>query len=373
MTTEQKVAPRGVTDPDDFPALPDSLRRPPVVAKADIEHGSQHFHLGETAPALVPDDNAHAAAIEAAGRVAENLQGSNEFIIRAGVEAFEAKVRFGNDRAVYYDSFIAALVAKNVLTKRDGQLADESSKLSKLLTIGQSADILRHPEIFSRLPQGYSALYEAIGLLKKLPGDENAQSQRLVEILIEGERQQNISRQFLIDQKREANPRKKHGNGLREPVVLPDSGARLILVTPNLRDLRKLEEDVSEHSLPACMRLKDLSADECDAVIVVPIWAIPVVKSRMIDQWGAVERVLLLGRADAPDITDAEVAVIAARGAGNREIEPFEWCQDSAELDSLDLAERLFPNSANKLHVFADEPQGDWNALVGEENWRTEP
>ena len=339
--------------------------RPPEYA-ADI--GA--FHRGETVAVLAPEGSACSAANEAATRVAENLQGSNECIIRAGVEAVEAKVEFGND-ATAYRSFIAALVVKNVLTRNDGEVAtSESSKSSKLQTVGRHADILRREEILPRLPHGYSALYAAVVLFKKLPGDENERYNRLVEILIEGERQQEISRQFLIDQGREADINKKPPKA-KTPSEKPER-ADLILATPGPREIRRLGLDVTEDSLPACRRLGDLAADKADAVIIVPMSELALVKSRMIDECGfAVERVLLLSRPDAPDITDADVVLIAARGAGEHEIGPFQWSDDSAEIDPLELARHLFPYATRKVRLFADRPEGDWDALVGEDNWRT--
>lgn len=374
------VAPRGVTDPYEMPDLPERLMRLPLVSSDLVESPSlssdlveaekQDFHRGETASTLMIGRDV-GPAIEAAGRVAENLHGSNECIIRAGEVAAVARDRFTAD-PVMYDAFIAALVIANVLTRRDGQLKDASPKLSKLLTVGQHADLLRRPDIFPRLPYGYTALYETILLLKELPGNETEQTKALSKILAEGERDQVLSRQFVADQRKLAKRRRPERS--KEPVKERDNRADLIVATPSQRDIRKLEQHVTEDSLPACRRLNELASDAANLVLVVPLWAMSVAKSTMIDESGfALQRVLLLSCPDGPDVTDIEVALIAARGPGDREMPNIEWPEDARVMDPKELADRLFANAANKVWVFGDKAEGAWDALVGDENWSVKP
>jgi hypothetical protein len=119
--------------------------------------------------------------------------------------------------------------------------------------------------------------------------------------------------------------------------------------------------------------------DEGAVVVIVAREADrPVIADRLLPLCGprvsGVSRVLLVRRPASPDITDAEVIIIAHR----RDVQPCMpengvWFDDAGPFDPLAVAEGFCPGAARKAHVFAPARTEGWACLVGDDSWFAMP
>ena len=129
---------------------------------------------------------------------------------------------------------------------------------------------------------------------------------------------------------------------------------KLVLLTPDRgRDLRRLNEDYVDR--PRYSQLfHDLVAEEATAVVVARLADLPVIENKLLPILGfpGPSRVLLVREPIGWDVTDAEVLVVAHRGAAASTVD-FRWLSSTGVLDVISAAELLVPEAKQKLHLFA--------------------
>lgn len=422
----EKVAPRGVTDPNGFESIPGFLQRPPAsehgaeapasdatephasdgvdnhpYAGRDGDQGDEdhvpwddlaigtsltvsdaalpHLSPGET-PSIVPQNgDEFRAAEELAGEVVMCLRTVNGAVIQAGRLVHEAVTRLRGDRAAF-SRFIDVLVEHNVLDKSQAQLRERAPKLSMLSKIGRYADLLEREDIGGKLPDGLTVLYQAANLLEANAGDENAQTEKLVEQIREGEAAGEMSRAYLERLTKEAKQAAKP----KKPTLVTDNAPEVklhaglfepfdvFLLTPSEEDISRLDQDAAnEASLPVCRRLDEMAADEAVSLSIVPFSAVPTLVKRVLDESGfRVSKTYLLQRPTHADITDVRVLMVAERGKNAAiQMPDGDWLPEDLVGDPLALAEHLVPDARSKVHVFGEHAWDGWDALVGERNW----
>jgi hypothetical protein len=327
---------------------------------------------------LLPGKND--AAAEAA-LVVRGFRSGVRAVIDSCVRTNEAIRRFREDPASI-DAFLAVLVDGNVISRNEGRLGKASPKLVKLCAIGAHCGLLNREEIFQYLEPGYTIIYQVVVLYNTLRGDEDARFDQLVRIL---RQERHVSREALIAltqaTKRENRPASielasSSANGSSDsvkPNVEIGRNHKLVLLTPDRRrDLRRLNEDYVDR--PRYSQLvHDLVAEEATAVVVARLADLPVIENKLLPLLGFPGpcRVLLVREPIGWDVTDAEVIVIAQRGAATSTTD-FRWLSSIESFDVVSTAELLVPDAKQKLHLFAQERSvgsGGWYSVIGMANW----
>jgi hypothetical protein len=309
--------------------------------------------------------------------IADDWQGSVKSLISACVRIRRVILKGRGDQE-YLKALLTALVDGRVLSRAEARLGMAAPKLSKLLKIGQSADLLRRSEIAQFLMPSYTTIYQLLVLSETLPDDHKEQKiQALISILTAcpGE----ISREYLI----EATRRLKRENvvaavnGIRHPEHSPiepksrdllEAGEQfdLLLLTPSKRDLRLLRADYSDGTLERCLPLFKLIQESAAAVIAAQIADFPLVGNVILPLCGfqRPSGVLLTRRPTSPDISEAEILITAERG-GMRLVPPEDglWLDKAGPADASAIATRLCPDASRKLHVFASAQADGWFCL----------
>jgi len=347
--------------------------------------------LGSAAPDAKGRANLDPAA--EGSQVAADWHGSAASLILACVRIKNALLTFGEDRALL-DAFLAALVDGHVLSSAEAKLGRAAPKLSKLVMIGEHADLLRREEIFPLLVPSYTTIYHVTVLFEKLPkGDEEQSIKELERIL--AKRLGDISREFLLEQTRllkvKATPKRSAVKGAtaahvsgdppatQKPCDLIKAGEEfdLLVLTPREKDLAHLRADYSDAStLARCLPLQRLTAHGAAAIIMARMSDVPVIENKLLPLCGfrRLSRVLLAQRPTSPDITDAEIIIMAERG--KMRLSPPEdggWLDDAGPIDSLAIAARLCPDASSRLQVFAPAQADGWRCLVGDDSWAEVP
>jgi len=144
---------------------------------------------------MVPALSLADQAVADAHKVVSLLDGASEQVIQAGELVYCALAKYRGDLQAL-KRFVAVLIRANILTPRDGEVLKRSSKLNKFAQIGQYSDLLRLPEISSRI-RGYSGLQQALVLHKNLPGSESEKTHALLTILASAEARGLLCLQYL--------------------------------------------------------------------------------------------------------------------------------------------------------------------------------
>lgn len=347
--------------------------------------------LGSAAPAAKGHANLDPAA--EASLVAADWHRSAESLILACTRIKDAFLTFGNEQALL-KAFITGLVDGRVLSRAEAKLGRAAPKLSKLIKIGDQADLLRRTEIFPFLGPSYTTIYHVTVLFEKLPkGDEEQTIKELERILAKcpGE----LSRDYLIEEtsrlKKGLKPKRSAATGVtaarvsgeppaaQKPRDLIAAGEEfdLLVLTPREKDLAHLRADYSDGStLARCLPLHRLTAHDAAAIIMARMSDVPVIEDKLLPLCGfrRLSRVLLVQRPTCPDVTDAEVMITAEHG--EMRLNPPEdgnWFDDAGPIDSLAIAARLFPATSRRLHVFAPAQADGWHCLVGDGSWAERP
>jgi hypothetical protein len=292
-------------------------------------------------------------------------------VIEACVLLVDGVRRFEADHELA-ENFLKALARENVIPKRSARLGIEKSKLSMLRKIGLHADLLLDARIFKYLPPGRSILFYVIRLYEVLSGDHQSRMERLVQLF---EAEGSPSRDFLIEQvklaERASQPDEPQ---TADPWVAGDSGERfdLILMTVlDRHDPRRLLADYADRT-PFYLRVHERVANGAVGIVVARLVDLPVIENKLLPGCGfdGIARVFLLRDPIDPDVTDAQVIVVATRG--QRDIEDlasFQWLPEVEPLDAVALALRLVPDAKSRLHLFASAESDGWNSIIGEANW----
>jgi hypothetical protein len=345
--------------------------------------------LGSAAPAAKGHANLDPAA--EGSQVAADWHGSVASLILACVRIRNALLTFGEDRALL-DAFLAALVEGHVLSRSEAKLGRAAPKLSKLIKIGEHADLLRRKELSRLLVPSYTTVYHVTVLFEKLPKGDEEQSIRELERIL-AKCPGDISREYLIEQTRrlKVKPKRSAAKGVtaarvsgeppaaQKPRDLIEAGERfdLLLLTPGNKDLALLRADYPDGSmLERCLPLFQLIEDSAAAIIAARISDVPAIENKLLPLCGfsRLSRVLLARRPASPDITDAEVIITAQRGEMRLSApEDDMWLDDAGPIDAVKVAVRLCPAASRRLHVFAPAQTDGWRCLVGDDSWAENP
>ena len=317
-----------------------------------------------------------------ASLVAADWHRSTESLILACTRIKDAFVTFGTDQALL-KAFIAGLVDGHVLSTAEARLGRAAPKLTKLIKIGEHADLLRRKQISPFLVPSYTTIYQLVVLAEKLPKDEQGINE-LVRIMAKCPDE--LTREYLIEETRRLKRTRSMAKDLTaariksEPVTeqkssnLTQSGEQfdLLLLTPKQKDLAFLRADYADGStLERCLPLLRLIDHSAAVVIVTRISDLPVIANILLPICGfpRPSRVLLVRRPTSLDVTDAEVLVMAERGE-MRLSPPEDWLVDGKEtIDAPAIAARLYPAASRKAHVFAPAQMDGWRRL----GWVEEP
>jgi hypothetical protein len=135
----------------------------------------------------------------------------------------------------------------------------------------------------------------------------------------------------------------------------------LVLLTPSKRDLKLLLADYAEpeKTLKRCLPLDQAMEEDVAVVIAAKISDLPAITDVLaIYGFKQPSRVLLAGRPDRADVTDAEVFIIAERGVIEFS-EPEGGWLDGA--DPVEIAGQLYPDeSSSSLLVFGSTERNGW-------------
>jgi len=80
--------------------------------------------------------------------------------------------------------------------------------------------------------------------------------------------------------------------------------------------------------------------------------------------------VLLTRRPTSPDVTEAEVVVIAGVGSAQVSVPPeLGFLEDGRTIDPIALAERLLPEAKHRLFAFASKKVEGWECIDPAASW----
>ena len=312
--------------------------------------------------------------------------------IDACVKTQEATIRFKSDKQAI-DDFLTPLVEAKILSSSEARLGLASPKLSKLGKIGEYADLLRYEQIIRYFFQtgcsGYGPIYQVTVLLDQMPTDlgNDERVQRLVETLERGQVDTLHAMRRLTKQFKDA----KRGVSVKLPISvdasLPDQisvgetgdppsvhvedGSDLVLAMPDRSDLRKLREGYVDP--PRCLQVGEAIADDAVVIVVAALSDLPVIENYFLPYFGfeGIAPRLFLSRLPAgPEVTEAQVIIVADRGSGDRaRLSEIVWPAEGRAIDPLTLAAKWVPDATKKLALFASEDTDGWQSIVGDANW----
>ena len=345
-----------------------------------------------------PGENLYRGINEATAEgaaVAAGLRSGVLSTIEACVRTLEATIKFKNDVEAV-TAFIGPLAEAKILSPNEARLGLKSPKLSRLCKIGRYADWLRSPKMmdyfFDTGCSGSTLIYQASVLLDEMPDElgDDERIEQLVEIL---RREQVDTRQGMLRLTKELkDARRGPSNSASIPVDsstlgkspvpverLPNTsfvhegqGFDLVLATPQRSDMRKLREDY-DGPLPWCLRKGETIADDVVMIVVAALSDFPVIENKLLPYYGfeGISPRLFLPRAPIdPEVTGAQVIIVAERGSGDTaRLSGMDWLSDDTTIDPVMLAAQLVPDAANKLNLFASAETEGYQSIVGGANW----
>jgi hypothetical protein len=354
---------------------------------------------GATPPAIAslsPENNLYhgtnAAAAEGAA-VAAMLRAGVFNNIDAGVKTLEVKVKSGGDQQAF-DDFAGPLVKNKFLSSFEARLGWASPKVDKLCKIGENADLLRHKRFIQYYMEtgcsGYTLPYQLTVLLGQMPADlgDDGRVERLVDIL---ERENIATRQGLLHLTKQLKNAKRGpwvdlptrteaqppgqisaGETCDPPTVHVKGGSDLVLAMPNRSDMRKLREDY-ESPLPRCLQVGEAIADDAVMIVIAKLSDLPVIENKLLPYYGfegGALRLFLAQLPTGPDVTEAQILIVAERPSGNRtRLTEIAWPAEGETIDPLTLAAQLVPDARETLVVFASEEIDGCQSVVDGANW----
>ena len=231
--------------------------------------------------------------------------------------------------------FLAVLVAGRVLPQAEALLGFSGSpKISKFRAIGAHATILLRPDVLPLLANadGYSVVYAVVVVYAALPGDEEAKVAELVRILAACPG--TPTREFLAEAKkaveRRARAAAKPGVAQRPDRRCSRHGAdrgrsrnggpaaqTCCWLRPAADDFRLLAEDYpGADALERCLPLHELVAEKAAVIVFGQLHHLATIQNVLLPLAGfnGRVRVLLARRPAGPDVTEADIIVLAERG-----------------------------------------------------------
>lgn len=344
---------------------------------------------------IAPGNNAptqDAASAHGAHLAAEWHRGTGS-LLRLCLGVKNGYVAYEKNKALL-DAFLAPLVEADVFTAEEAILGRSASKISMFCQIAEHEQLLKAQGIARHLMSGYTIVYQACVIFKQLKGDEAQRTAELERILAacpeDGARDYllGVTRRLKRDAAAERHPRRTEvqSAGNAPPVTtlraLMGEGRRfdLIVLTPG-DDLRLLGDDYPEEvgqeesTLASLLPIHRVAAGDAVAIVAAPHRDFPIVTTRLLELCGfsRPSRVLLTRQNASRDITDADILVVAKRGAARLDLPGNSWGGEGGVLEPLDVAARLCPDAARRLHLFASAQAQGWCCVRPEESWLERP
>lgn len=279
--------------------------------------------------------------------------------------------------------FAEILIAARHLSESEAARGPKSGKLSKLCKIADYANILLLPGLLRCVEAGYTVAYQACLLHACLPGDEGAKTRALIEIV---DAAPELTKDYLAQQTEAAkanevasdDDRSDENTGNHDVFGSIDrKSIDLILAAPQPDILRVISQTLSDQSaLFRCLKFHELVAKEAVVVVIAKVVNLSVIETKLFPCCGfkRFAHVLLVRKPASVDISSADAVVIGVRGKPHPILLTEDsWLDGQSSLDPVALANRLFPDSENRLHVFAQERTEGWTSLIGDENWSERP
>ena len=153
----------------------------------------------------------------------------------------------------------------------------------------------------------------------------------------------------------------------------------LLLLTPGAEDIRRLRQDYADPSdLSRRINLQGIVAEAAVGLVLTTIRELPTVATRLLPNSGLprIAKILLLRHPDGPDVSDKYILVLAqsTKASGEKFVAAdWSWLSEDETVDPTAIAERLVPNAASRMHVFAAYVSEGWQCRVGADSWAEEP
>ena len=374
----------------------------------DIGRDVSAFATENASPAVAPvpaqqhppKRNLYRSINEAAAdgeAVVEGLTSGVLATINACVKTLEATAKFkGNVEAL--TAFLNPLVEAKVLSQNEARLGLASPKLSRLCKIGKYADRLRHEEVVRYFLEtgcsGHTLIYQFAVLLDESPADQG-EEERVQKLVATLRRKEIETRQGMLRLTRDVKDAKRSPSAIDPISVEPngiDSGTGegpselgttvakdlsrgfdLILATLTRSHSRKLRENWEGPLLPRCLWTHKIVAERAVLVVVATLSDLPAIETKLLSYCGfggVAPRVWLPHLRADPEITGAQVVVIAECGSGDRaRLSEIVWLREDEPIEPFALAARLVPDATKRLNLFASTKADGWHGLIDEDNW----
>lgn len=305
--------------------------------------------------------------------------------IDACVKILDATVKF-KDNVEAVTAFLGPLVNAKIVSPSEARLGFASDKLSRLKKIGEYADQLRHEKIveyFLETGRSGPTLVYQVAVLFDLTPEHRTDDERIEELVNTLRREQVETRHDMLRLTRETKQAKRESNTgtpipspvdkTHEAAAVVNASYDLVLAVPRGPDLRKLGEYQSTGPLPRCLRIGGIMADDATLVVLARLSDLAVIEDKLLPGCGfedASRRVFLIHVPADPEITEAQVLIVAERGSGGRaHFGDIAWLSREKPVDPFALAVGLVADAKKKLVLFASVETDDWYSILGEANW----
>lgn len=272
--------------------------------------------------------------------------------------------------------FIGELIERGLLSRLDGQRQNKSSKLSKLITIGESA-YLQDRRVRPLLPPSYSTLYSICQLSQQYEKlDPKSAKDKLVAVL---ERHKGrLDARTAVSELNRAKRHKRRGS--RKPkdqvATMAELLARsrqydMILITPNPRELDLLAAGHEQDYLARCLPLAELVAGgKSQAIVALALEARHIELAPLI--------LGLAGRHTFPQepgnrsgLKQSESTILLTSDGISSHSKTADW--PALKSGFQRLLEESYPSLRRRLHVFATSERPGWRSLTGDGSWAKVP
>ena len=272
--------------------------------------------------------------------------------------------------------FVNELIERGLLSRHDGKLQNKSSKLSKLITIGESA-CLQDRRVRPLLPPSYSTLYYICQLSQQYEKlDAKSATAKLISVLerYKGRLDARAAVRELnrVKRHKRRNPRQAKS----QPTSMVELLARsrqydMLLITPNPRELDLLAAGHGVDYLARCLPLSELVAGgKSQAIVALALDAQHIELAPLI--------LGLSGRHTFPQeasnrsgLRQSESTILLTSDGISPHSKTADW--PALKIGFQRLLEESYPTLRRRLHVFASSERPGWRALIGDNSWSQVP
>jgi hypothetical protein len=281
------------------------------------------------------------------------------------------------------EEYVAGLVQRAMLTKREAADPQGSAKLSRLRKVARHEDVLNRPEVLLRVGASLSKLDLCASIFEEAEGAVAEKRQKLIDIL-ENCPNEEVDRAYLAAAhkalKRAQNPPPEHdhaptdaADGATTWSSLRDNKSRFdrVLITPRPADMRRFAKSLAhperiEEQLP----LRDVLAKNAVIVIAAEVSDLPRLVEYPALRCGikGPPSVFLARRPMTAEISKAPILIALERGDVESSAAGANLWIEGGEVDFAAMAAHLYPGG-QWLHVFAGEEQDGFTSLIGDHGW----